>query len=91
MIKGYVEKYEIDKNYDVTLTDVDEESEKEDKINRKEEEYSEYETSETDERNLINISDLLNIIGSQKKDDDDLGDTDIGWETSDEKSEEIII
>ena len=76
--KGSVERYDIHENDDVTLTDVDEESEEIDRINRKEQYGLESEESETDERDQIEIPDLMKRIDIQKKgDDDDLVDTNI--------------
>ena len=84
-----IERYEIHKNDDVTLTDVDEESEEIDMINRKEQDSLELDKSETDERDQIEISDLLKSIDSQKiGDDDDLVDTDIDRVTDGEESDE---
>ena len=60
--KYYVERYEIHKNDDVTLTDVDKESEGIGMINRKEQDGLESDKSETDERDQIEISDLLKRI-----------------------------
>ena len=68
--KDYVERDEIHKNYDITLTGFDEESEEIDKINRKEQDGLESEKSETYERDHIEISDLMNRIDSPKKGDD---------------------
>ena len=48
--KDSVERDEISKNDDVTLTDVDEKSEEIDKINKKEQDGLESDKSETDER-----------------------------------------
>ena len=76
--KGSVERYDIHENDDVTLTDVDEESEEIDRINRKEQYGLESEEPETDERDQIEIPDLMKRIDIQKKgDDDDLVDTNI--------------
>ena len=80
-----VERDDIHKNDDVTLTDVDEESDEIDKINRKEQDALESEKSETDERDQIEISDLLKMMDSQRKVYDyDLFDIDIYRETNDE-------
>ena len=48
--RDYIEKDEIHKNDDVTLTDVDEEYEEKGKINRKEQGSLESDKSEADER-----------------------------------------
>ena len=53
--KDSVERDEISKNDDVTLTDVDEKSEEIDKINKKEQDGLESEKSETDKRDQIEI------------------------------------
>ena len=65
--KESVERDDIHKNDDVTLTDVDEEYEEIDNINRKEQDGLESEKSETDELYQIEISDWLERIDSQKK------------------------
>ena len=87
--KDSVERDEIHKKQDVTLTDVYEKSEEIYQINRKEQDGLESDKSETDERDQIEIPGLIKRIDSpKKKDDDDLVDTDIDRETNDEESEE---
>ena len=65
--KDSVEGDAIHKNDNVTLTDVDKESEEIYKRNTKEQDGLELKKSETDERDQIEISDLLKRIYSQKK------------------------
>ena len=86
--KESVEIDEIHKNYDVKLTDVDEEYEEIDKITRKEQDGYNQKNQKNNERDQIEISNSLKIIDSQKKGyDGDLVDTDIDRETNDEESE----
>ena len=66
--KDSIEIYEIQKNDDGTQTNVGEESDEIQKINRKEQYGLESEKSETDGRYQIEISDLLKRIDSKKND-----------------------
>ena len=64
--KDSVEKDDISKNDDVTLTDVDKEFQEIVQLNRKEKYGLESDKSETDEREKIEIPELLKMIDSQK-------------------------
>ena len=64
--KDSVERDEISKNDDVTLTDVDEESKEIDKMNKKEQDGLESDKEETDEREQIEIPELLKRINSKQ-------------------------
>ena len=83
-----VERDEIHKDDDVTLIDIDEESEEIYNINRKEQDVLESDKSETYERYQIEISDLLKMFDSQKKQTMMICHTDIDIEKNDEESEE---
>ena len=66
-MKSFLLNEMISVNDDVTTTDVHEESDEIDKINRKKQDGLEPEKPETDERDQIEISDLRKRIDSPKK------------------------